>query len=615
MVRPSLALSLSLLALAACSESPPASETPDAKALDDVARVDTSLDIVTYDITPRDIVTHDTGGDAELDATVDGDLDASIDAALDVAFDAAPDVPPACPLYQTRCGGVCIPTSGDPANCGGCGVRCGADQVCSGGTCASSCLTGLRACSGRCVDVQSDNANCGTCGAACPTGQGCVAGACRRLMLLDPTAVACSDAGGSGPLLDLGGGRCAGAVAETSFRWAICACRSVSISGRLVTDGFDSSRGAYTPGGLGAGVGTNGTFSCSDTTAVGGALWIGNAGPWGNSSPYTVQQVLRINGDYGGSGTLTARDEAYVNGAVRTSSTVAVTGALHLPVGAMIEGDVTARRLAREAVTVTPPCDCSAESRVPVASFISEARTRNDNARLGLDPGALMAISTPARLDLPCGRYYLRGISSAAPVTIVAHGRTALFIDGDIAQGAALTITLDPTAELDVVLGGRFGVSGALTLGSPSYPALMRVYVASTEGFSLTSGASVAANLYLPDGRLGTAGPLEVYGGLVVGELSSSSPVTIHYDRAVLRVGDPCHPPPVAPPPDAGTAPDASMPTDAARPDSGTTPMCTSCRDCANQACVGGRCGACRTDADCCAPLQCWMGQCVVIPG
>jgi hypothetical protein len=37
-----------------------------------------------------------------------------------------------------RCGAVCVDQDNDPRNCGGCGVSCGATQVCRGGACAPS---------------------------------------------------------------------------------------------------------------------------------------------------------------------------------------------------------------------------------------------------------------------------------------------------------------------------------------------------------------------------------------------------------------------------------------------------------------------------------------------
>lgn len=592
--------SLALVALAsaavACSESPPASTpTPDA-SVKDVGGGDTgAVDVAVSDTGSMDVSVTDTFvTDTPVTDTFPTDA-------------GTPDAgPPPCPLYQARCNGVCIPTSVDPNNCGGCGVRCSAGQACSGGACSDRCLPGLSICAGSCVDLQSDSRHCGVCGTTCAMGEGCVAGRCVRAAILDPTGFTCTNGGAP---VDLGGSRCAGSLAETTFRWAICSCRDLSMSARLVTDGFDSTRGPYTPGGLGAGVGTNGSFSNSAPSDVGGALWIAATTGWGLASPHTVRQVLRVNGNVQTSSTLTASDEAYVNGDVRTSSMVRVTGALHIPDGATVQGDVTYARLTREPVRVTAPCDCDPASFVPIASFVEEARTRNDNARLGLDADALASINTPTRIDLPCGRFYLSRIGSSAPVTIVAHGRAALFIGGDISMSQRLTITLDPTAELDVVVGGSIGVSAPLTLGSPNYPALTRVYIGSTRGFNVSSESTLGANFYVPNGPIGTSSALEVYGGVFTQNLSASSTVSVHYDRAVLRAGEGCRTPTTPVPGDGGVSTDAGPPRDAG------SGMCTSCRDCANQACVGGRCGACMSDADCCAPLQCWMGRCVVIPG
>ena len=44
-------------------------------------------------------------------------------------------VPPMCPSGLTDCAGECVDTEHDPANCGGCGVVCGASEACSAGRC------------------------------------------------------------------------------------------------------------------------------------------------------------------------------------------------------------------------------------------------------------------------------------------------------------------------------------------------------------------------------------------------------------------------------------------------------------------------------------------------
>lgn len=60
------------------------------------------------------------------------------------------------------CNGACV--GQDSNNCGACGVTCAPTQVCSEGTCGSSCTGGTTLCGSSCVDVQNDPKNCGQCG-------------------------------------------------------------------------------------------------------------------------------------------------------------------------------------------------------------------------------------------------------------------------------------------------------------------------------------------------------------------------------------------------------------------------------------------------------------------
>jgi hypothetical protein len=54
----------------------------------------------------------------------------------------------------------------DPENCGACGHKCNAGQVCDGGSCL--CPPGSTYCNGDCVDIKRDANNCGSCGRRCP---------------------------------------------------------------------------------------------------------------------------------------------------------------------------------------------------------------------------------------------------------------------------------------------------------------------------------------------------------------------------------------------------------------------------------------------------------------
>jgi hypothetical protein len=521
------------------------------------------------------------------------------------------DAGPPCPAYQSLCDGGCIPTSVDPMNCGGCGHTCQTGMVCSGGGCAMNCLTGLSPCNQSCVDTASDNLHCGGCNHPCPSGTGCSDGTCEPAVNVNPGGASCTDTGPPiivGGFAD-GGTQCGGNVAQVTFRWALCSCQTIQMSSILTTDAYDSTRGPYTPGGLGGSIGVNVRFANSAESEVWGSLW--SAGPevLNSDNATDVRQELHLAGGLQSSATYAVGLDAFINGNVSTSDAITIGGALHVPPDAGVGGGVRYGSLVRGPVTVDPPCDCSRNLLIPVANIVDYHRTHNDNASIGLDPAALDGPANAARLDLPCGRYSLTRISSSAPITVVAHGRTALFLD-EITMSAPITITLDPTAEFDIFIAQTIHTSDALTIGSPNYPALLRVYLGSTQGFDVSSGATIAGNFYAAYGPVTTSARFEEFGSLFAGDFHASDEVLIHYDREVLAAGAAC--PPAGGGSDGG-APDGGV-ADGGLADGGTSdggvaadagPPCTSCRDCGNQACVNGTCGKCTTNSDCCAPLFC----------
>jgi len=91
-----------------------------------------------------------------------------------------------CPAGQTACGGKCVDTTSDPANCGGCSNACtaptGGTTTCANGQCGQSCASGQTACGNSCVSTQIDSNNCGSCGHACTNGQTCQSGSCQCLL-------------------------------------------------------------------------------------------------------------------------------------------------------------------------------------------------------------------------------------------------------------------------------------------------------------------------------------------------------------------------------------------------------------------------------------------------
>ncbi len=100
----------------------------------------------------------------------------------------APGDDAACGHSETCCAHVrvCIDTSTDFQNCGGCGLACSADAAneCFRGTCRcggysmTPCTDGSSCCDDGCKDLMTDVENCGSCGHACG-GLQCVDGACR----------------------------------------------------------------------------------------------------------------------------------------------------------------------------------------------------------------------------------------------------------------------------------------------------------------------------------------------------------------------------------------------------------------------------------------------------
>jgi hypothetical protein len=500
----------------------------------------------------------------------------------------------ACAPYQSLCGGTCLPTSTDPSNCGKCGNGCAGATACSGGQCATSCLPGLTLCASdhTCSDTANDSAHCGSCTNKCPAGQGCAKGQCIDSIVLSGTPPSC--AGGGPPIVNppnLGG--CLGGLAATTFRWTLCSCEDVRLSDLILVDAYDSTQGPYVPGGLGGGVGADAIYhsSASSVPATGGGIWgdLWASSPTGinDSADELIKHEVRSGGSLQSSATMTVGADAYANGDVPKGITIG--GTLHVPIGAQV-GVAPAGGVVREPVSFPPPCDCAPDQLVPIAAIVqAHASPNNDNASIGLDENLPVASNAPARLDLPCGSYYLASIHHSVPITIWAHGHTALYVGGDVQSSDDIAFGVDPTGSFDIFIAGTLSTSAKLTIGSPAYPALTRTYIGSTGGAGFSAGTSIGGNLYAAYGLVTWSAGTDAYGAVFAGDFSASAATRIHYDAAVLQAGAGC-PSPV-------------------NGDGGA--VCGSCRDCLNQACINGQCSACQTNADCCAPLVCSGGTCV----
>jgi hypothetical protein len=169
-------------------------------------------------------------------------------------------------------------------------------------------------------------------------------------------------------------------------------------------------------------------------------------------------------------------------------------------------------------------------------------------------------------------------------------------------------------------LAGTLVATTTLTTGSPAFPVNMRVWVggvaadvgaacvsnadcwaencsrtshtcvagtnATTQPFSVDLQASVnlAGEFYAAYGEFHSHSSPVMFGAIFAGYFQEDASTTLHYDRAAVGAAAICPPPPGG---------------------------CSTCRDCGNQACVGGTCGPCTSDSQCCAPLVCQGGMCV----
>jgi hypothetical protein len=413
---------------------------------------------------------------------------------------------------------------------------------------------------------------------------------------LTGTPPACT--GGGPPVVNPPGqGGCLGGLGATTFTWTLCSCKDVRLSDLILVDAFNSAMGPPTPGGVGGGVGADNVYhsSASSVPATGGGvygdLWASSPMGIDDSAPELIEHELRSGGPLHSSATMSIGADTYANGDV--TGGVAIGGKLYTTTSASVS--VTpAGGIVRGSVAFPPPCDCAPNQLVPVTAIVqAHAFPNNDDAAIGLNQDALATSpGVRTRIDLPCGSYYLSSIHSSVAVTIWAHGQTALYIGGDVQTSDDIAFGMDPTGAFDVFIEGKLDTSARLHVGSPNYPALSRMYIGSTTGLTLSSTANIGGNIYAAYGPVSWSASTDAFGSVFAGDFSASSATRIHYDTAILSSGSNC------PPPDGGTG-DAGV------------PGCGSCRDCMNQACINGQCGACGSSADCCPPLVCSNGTCV----
>ncbi len=442
------------------------------------------------------------------------------------------------------------------------------------------------------LDIIADSNSQQVCNPACSNNQVCEQGLCTS-----PGLDAGTIDGGSSSTCQLPALRpnpqaellCSGKIAYDNFRFALCTCADLATSAGLSTDAFDSRRGPYLPGSIGGGVGINGPLTIGARIKIGGDLIVSDArGITGNSAgPLQVGGNLQSGGPLQLSSSLQVARHAEISGDLRAAD-VDIGGQLIQPSGAALDssGQQTIGQRREAPVAVAPPCDC--DSPLDVAAYVAAQRMDNDNAVHEFDGTQLSQVQTPRTIKLPCGRLVAPQISGSAPITLQVDGPTALFVEGDIRVENDLEVEISAEGSLDIFVAGALVAAQALELGAAEQASRVRIYLGTTGSIQLDAGGTFYGNLYAPRAEISTSGPIEVFGSLFARRLAASGPISIHYDTSILEQERDC-PMPV------------SM-------------ECTSCKQCPHAACKDGRCGACEIDSDCCPPLRCISGQCLVGP-
>ncbi len=449
---------------------------------------------------------------------------------------------------------------------------------------------------------------------------------------------------GSGPPVTVGDSvsgtlECTGAIAELTFSHALCTCDDANVQGVLYTDSFDS---VLAPGQApirnGAPVGVDDTLTVAGVPDIGGSLRVTGPNGFVFAGAADVHGDLEVSQNVSLAGASEVDRDLWVGGNLTSAGTLSIGRDLHEPLGQLALGIIgVGGSTFTSPFTLAPPCACAPSQILDIAAIVGQGRAQNDDATIGLDPDAFDAFVGAADIELPCGRFYLHQIAGAGAIRFGVQGRTALFVDGDIATAGAFDFDIGPQGELDVFVNGNFTPTGETIFGNATRPSAVRVYVAGSGLVAFTGANEFVGNVYAPRATVTITGYSDFYGFIFANEFEAPGDLRIHYDRGVLAAGDECPPPPPpvpdasAPPADAGpsSTPDAAPPADAAAPapEAGPTPepdasspppppppppVCQTCGTCnAGTACVSGSCGSCSFDSDCCSPLVCSEGQCI----
>jgi hypothetical protein len=346
----------------------------------------------------------------------------------------------------------------------------------------------------------------------------------------------------------LAGGACTGKVAAQTFAAALCSCEDTNIAGYLKTRQL-APAGSTTADSLeqlGGSVGVNRNYITEGYADIGGSFTVAGPRDILFGGLLKAGQDLQLNPAADVAGVVEVGRDAWLAEQMRAFGRVAITRDLYTDAGGGFRGialvDVGGATRT-QSVVIASPCACGQGDLIDVAALVDDARTKNDDDAIGLDPDAVdLAVGLGTALTLPGGRYYVHQVGTLGGVQLRITGKTALFVAGDLIATGAFRVQLDADAELDLFIEGNLALTGAALFGDRARPAATRVYVGGGSDVTVAGYGAFVGNLYAPAANIFIGGYGQIYGSLFGKNINAAGFLSVGYDQGIQQTGDGCPP-------------------------------------------------------------------------
>ena len=254
-----------------------------------------------------------------------------------------------------------------------------------------------------------------------------------------------------------------------------------------------------------------------------------------------VSGDLRTAGSFDAVGTIHAMKDLWIGGDLSKVGDLIVDGMLRLAGADMEVGERAIGGTAAYS-DVAAPCGCDGPNMLDVGKAVSDAKTANDNVKIGL-ADAILSVGD-ATIELPTGVYYLDSIRSVGSHHLRATGAVALNIAGDVDLVGQQAFELSGAgASLDLYVSGSLHTVGSLKIGDQANPGMFRLYVGGAGTVMANVGdQELNAMIYAPTAIIHWVGETRVRGAIFAKGMDGVGDMTIEYDGGTLAQPIACNP-------------------------------------------------------------------------